>query len=145
MFPFFSENLDIGENYTRGELCDLMNIRYSEEIECGVFKLKYYSTIILFSTIKNNLKYVNGRFSDTNFLYSSNSYCLDSDIINHQSFRKELLLLVRIDESTGFYYFGRCKYSHKLELPRSRFPLYCLELLDTCFSNVKGIEILEVS
>lgn len=141
MIPYFSENLDIYENYTRGELCDLLNIDYSDEIERGVYNPIHYSTIIFFSTIKNRAGYINGKISDTEFIYSANNQYLDTEITQHQFTRKELLLFVRIDEKTGFYYFGRCNYSHEYKLTNSRHPLYCLELLETRFSNVTDIEI----
>lgn len=144
MPPYLSEDLDISENYTRGELCDLMKINYNDEIESGVYKPRNYSSIILFSTIENSLQYINGRLSDTSFIYSANRYFIDPEIISHQRMHKELLLFVRMDIETGFYYFGRCNYSHEHNSQRSRFPLYCIELLDTKFSNVKGIVIPEV-
>ncbi len=146
--PYFSENdnLEIGENYTRGMLCDLLNIPYSTDIERGVYKPTHYSTIIFFSTINNWAGYINGKISDTEFLYSANGQHLDPEITQHQFTQKELLLFVRIDENTGFYYFGRCKYSREYQLPNSMFPLYCLELFDEQrFSDVKGIEIPELS
>lgn len=139
--PYFSEKLDIYENYTRGQLCDLMSLDFNEEIERGVYKPTHYSTIIFFSTINNWAGYINGKNSDTEFIFSANSQYLDREIIQHQFTRKELLLFVRINEETGFYYFGPCKYSHEYHLPNSRYPLYCLELLETKFSNVSDIEI----
>ena len=130
---YFSDKLDIYENYTRGQLCDLLNIPFNTDIVRGVYKPQNYSTIFFFSTINNWAGYINGKISDIEFLYSANS----------QYTRKELLLFVRIDENTGFYYFGRCKYSHSRDhrLPNYLFPLYCLELLETRFSNVIGIDI----
>jgi|LSQX01.3.fsa_nt_gb hypothetical protein len=141
--PYFSDKLDIYENYTRGELCDLMNIDYNENIERAVYKPTHYSTIIFFSTIHNNPGYIDGKISDTEFLYSANNQYLDTEITQHQFTRKELLLFVRIDQETGFYYFGRCNYSYSRDhrLPNYLFPLYCLELLETRFSNVIGIDI----
>ena len=86
--PKFSEKLDIYENYTRGELCDLMNIEFNDEIERGVYKPRDYSTIIFFSTIHNNAGYINGKISDTEFLYSANSQYLDPEITQHQFTQK---------------------------------------------------------
>lgn len=144
--PCFSKLLDFGENYTRGQLCDLLDIDFTDDIERGVYKPAHYSTIILFSTINNWARYVNGKISDTEFLYSASGPFLDQELIQHQFTGKELLLFVRIDEETGFYYFGRCKYIHDYRLPNSRFPLYCLQLLDKQkFSDVNGIEIPDLS
>lgn len=143
--PYFSEKLDIYENYTRGQLCDLLNIDYTDDIERGVYKPTHYSTIIFFSTIKNRAGYINGKISDTKFLYSSNNQYLDPEITQHQFTQKELLLFVRIDQETGFYYFGPCKYSREYQLPNYPYPLYCLELLDTKFSDVRFIEIPDLS
>ena len=157
---FFSddENLEIGENYLRSELCEYMNIVFTKDIEKGVYKPRNYSSIIFFSTIDNNPsypdypsyiilpKFINGKLSDTKFIFSSNrpDY-LDPDITVHQYMQRELLLFVRIDQETGFYYFGRCKYLHEHNIPNYPFPLYCLELLDTRFSDVKGVEIPDLS
>jgi len=140
---YFSDKLDIYENYTRGQLCDLLNIPFNTDIVRGVYKPQNYSTIFFFSTINNWAGYINGKISDIEFLYSANNQYLDPEITQHQFTRKELLLFVRIDENTGFYYFGRCKYSHSRDhrLPNYLFPLYCLELLETRFSNVIGIDI----
>lgn len=140
-----NENLEIGENYTRGQLCDLMNIKYTDEIEGGIYKPTQYSTIILFSTIKNRARYINGKISDTEFIFSANSQFLDPEITQHQFTKKELLLFVRIDEETGFYYFGPCDYTREYRLPNSRFPLYFLELVKTRFSDVGDIEIPDLS
>ena len=143
--PYFSEKLDIYDNYTRGELCVLLGIPYNDEIEWGVYKPRGYSSIFLFSTINNNVGYTNRKVSDDEYLYSANNQLLDPEITQHQITGKELLLFVRIDRETGFYYFGPCKYSHEYILPNSRYPLYCLELLETRFSDVKGIEIPDLS
>lgn len=143
--PYFSEKLDNYENYTRGQLCDLLEIPYNTEIERGVYKPTHYSTIILFSTIQNRAGYVNGKISDTEFLYSANNQQLDSEITQHQFMGKEILLFVRIDQETGFYYFGPCKFSREYGLPGSRYPLYCLGLLTTRFSNIKDIGIPDLS
>ena len=139
--PKFSEKLDNYDNYTRGQLCDLLKIPYNTDIERGVYKPRNYSSFLFFSTIHNNVGYINGKISDTEFLYSANSQYLDPEIIQHLFTRKELLLFVRIDQNTGFYYFGPCKYSREYKFPNSRYPLYCLELLETRFSNVIGIDI----
>ena len=139
--PKFSEKLDIYDNYTRGQLCDLLKIPYNTDIERGVYKPRNYSSILFFSTINNWARYINGKISDTEFLYSANNQLLDPEIIQHQFTLKELLLFVRMDQEKGFYYFGPCKYSHEHNLPNSRYPLYCLELLETRFSNVIGIDI----
>lgn len=141
--PYFSENdnLVIGENYTRGELCDLMNIDYGDEIEGGVFKPWNYSSILFFSTIHNNAGYINGKISDSEFLYSANNQNLDPEIKQHQFTGKELLLFVRIDQETGFYYFGKCNYSGNHRLPNYPYPLYVLKLKDTTFSQMRDIEI----
>jgi len=143
--PYFSDELDICENYTRGQLCDLLNIPFNADIVRGVYKPQNYSTIMFFSTINNWAGYFNRKISDTEFLYSANSQDLDLEITQHQFTRKELVLFVRIDQETGFYYFGRCNYTREHNLPNSRFPLYCLELLDTKFSNVRGVEIPDLS
>lgn len=158
--PFLSENesLEIGENYLRSDICEYLNIRYKKnDIERGVYKPRRYSTIIFFSTIDNHPYYIrypddinqprfiNGKLSDTSFIFSAISANLDNDIINHQYSNKELLLFIRKDETTGFYYFGRCKYLREEESSLSRFPLYCLELLDTRFSEVKGIAVPELN
>lgn len=156
--PFLSENenLEIGENYLRSDICEYLNIRYTDDIERGVYKPTHYSTIIFFSTINNHPYYIrypddinqprfiNGKLSDTSFIFSAISADLDNDIINHQYCNKELLLFIRKDETTGFYFFGRCKYLQEYSSPRSVFPLYCLELLDTRFSEVKGIAVPEL-
>ena len=160
MLPHFSdnENLEIDWNYAyaRRDLCDYMNIEYiREEIERGIYKPSRYSSILIFSTIDNHPsypgyqrfidKYINGKLSNTEFLFSSNYRQLDPDITQHQIMNKELMLFVRKDESTDFFYFGRCNYSRDYELQNYPFPLYCLELLDTNFSDVKGIEIPDLS
>lgn len=140
--PYFSEKLDIYDNYTRGELCDLLNIDFGEHIEGGVFHPLGYSSIFLFSTIHNNAGYTNGKLSDTEYFHSSNHHFLNTDIIQHQITGKELLLFVRIDQETGFYYFGKCNYQHPYELINYQFPLYLLKLEDgNHFSKVKNIEI----
>lgn len=143
--PYFSKKLDFYDNYTRGELSDLLGVPFTTDIERGVYKPINYSTIILFSTIKNRAGYVNGKISDTVFLYSANNQYLDSEITQQQFMQTELLLFVRIDEETGFYYFGSCKYSHEYKLPNSRFPLYCLVILKTRISNLIGIDIPDLS
>ena len=91
--PYLSENenLEIGENYTRGELCDLMNIDYTDEIERGIYKPTHYSTFLFFSTIHNNAGYINGNLSNTEFLYSANRQYLDTEITQHRFNLKELL------------------------------------------------------
>ena len=142
---YFSDKLDIYENYTRGQLCDLLNIPFNTDIVRGVYKPQNYSTIFFFSTINNWAGYINGKISDIEFLYSANNQYLDPEITQHQFTRKELLLFVRIDENTGFYYFGRCKYSREYGLPHYQYPLYCIELLKTRFSNVSDIEIPDLS
>ena len=143
--PKFSEKLDIYDNYTRGELCDLLGVPYNTDIERGIYKPANYSSILFFSTINNWAGYINGKISDPDYIYSANNQVLDPEITQNQFIQKEMLLFVRIDQETGFYYFGQCRYLHPYELPNYPFPLYCLELLDTKFSNVRGVEIPDLS
>ncbi len=158
--PYLSEkeNLEIDWNYaySRRVLCNYMNIEYvKEEIERGIFKPNRFPSILIFSTIDNHPgypgyltyleRYINGKISDNEFLYSSNNQSLDPDITQHQIMKKELLLFVRKDDTTDFYYFGRCNYSHEYNLPNYPYPLYCLELMDTRFSDVRDIEIPDLS
>lgn len=143
--PLFSEKLDIYDNYTRGELCDLLRVPYNTDIERGVYKPANYSSILFFSTINNRAGYINGKISDTEYIYSANTQVLDPEITQNQFTQKEMLLFVRIDQETGFYYFGRCNYTHEHILSNSRFPLYCLKLLNTNFSIVSGIEVPDLS
>ena len=101
---------------------------------------------IFFSTNNKNIGYINGRLSNTKIIFSSTApHYLESDVTNHQLIQKELLLFVRIDQETGFYYFGRCNYSREHNLPNYPFLLYCLELLDTRISDLNVIEISELS
>ena len=143
--PKFSEKLDIKENYTRGQLCDLLEIPYTTDIERGIYKPRNFSSILFFSTINNRAGYINGKISDIEYIYSANSQTLDTDITQNQFTQKEMLLFVRIDQETGFYYFGRCNYIREHKLLNSRFPLYCLKLLNTKFSDVVGIEVPDLS
>lgn len=144
--PKFSEKLDIYDNYTRGQLCDLLKIPYNTDIERGVYKPRNYSSILFFSTINNRARYINGKISDTEFLYSANNQLLDPEIIQHQFTLKELLLFVRIDQETGFYYFGQCRYLRPHELQNYPLTPYCLELTENRrFSDVKDIDIPDLS
>lgn len=141
----FSEKLDIYDNYTRGELCDLLGVSYTTDIERGVYKPASYSSILFFSTINNRAGYINGKISDTEYIYSANSQTLDQDITQNQFTQNEMLLFVRMDQETGFYYFGPCTYTGEYYIKQSRFPLYCLKLLKTKFSDVKVLEIPNLS
>ena len=156
--PNLSDHLDCGENYSREDLCKIMQIKYvKNEIEVGIYKPRRHSSILFFSTIENHPSYVgypsyinqpkfiNGKISDTEFIFSANNQNLDQDITLHKITHKELLLFVRKDDTTNFYYFGQCRYLRPHELPNYPFPLYCLELLDTKFSNVRGVEIPDLS
>ena len=143
--PYFSdnENLEIGENYTRGMLADYLNTRYvKEKIERRTYVTPHYSSIIFFSTIDNTYRSVEGRLSDTIFVFSRGNYIIG----DNESMHKEILLFVRMDDSTGFYYFGRCNYYEEYEnLENYADSFYFLELMDTRFSKNKGIEIPDLS
>lgn len=141
---YFSENpyMEIGENYTRGMLCEYMDIKYcKEEIERGIYKPNKFSSVFFFSTLENPFRYFNGRFSANEFLFSSNKNYLDNMVTQHNLNHNELILFIRKDEETGFYYFGRCKYSGDYRIKGYGYPLYILELIDTGFSKVKYIEV----
>lgn len=139
--------LEIGEyTYTRGDLCDLMNIKYkNDKVEHGIYKPEKYSSVFIFSTINNYLNtYYNAKYSANTFIFSGNGGQKDFDLTKHIERSNELLLFIRVDENTGFYYFGRCRYTCEYEKPGYNLPLYGLELLDTLFSNTKWIDIPEV-
>ena len=146
-----NENLEIDWNYAyaRKDLCDYMNIKYvKEEIERIVYQPPHYSTIIIFSTINNVWGYIYGKISDTEFIITRTGnlpYHYRHAITSHQSLDKELLLFIRKDDSTGFYYFGRCKYSYEYRSENYPIPFCCLNLLDTNFSDARVIEIPDLS
>ncbi len=142
---FLSQNEDliIGENYTRGMLNDLIGLQKypRDEIEKGIYKPSRYSSVLIFSTIDNKWGYFNIKKNDTLFIFSGNGAASDQNLIRHKEFFYELLLFIRINQDTGFYYFGRCSYEGDYELDNYTLPLYGLELLDTRFSQVKEIDI----
>ena len=156
--PYLSDDLDIGEYYSRDDLCKIMGIRYvRNEIEKGIYEPRRFLSILLFSTIDNHPsyidypsyinqpKFIDGKISDTVYLFSANSQYLDQHLTQHKITQKELLLFIRKDDKTIFYFVGRCDYSCEYRLPNYPFPLYCLELLDTRFSDVKDIDIPDLS
>jgi len=136
---YFSENdfMYLGSNYTRGMLCEYMGINpYPRvEIEKGIYKPTRFSSVFIFSTIKNRWKLHNLKKSDALFIFSGNGDHNASALIQqHRVTNNELLLFIRMTEETGFYYFGRCEYAGEYRLNGYRFPLYGLELKDTSFS-----------
>lgn len=142
------DGLEIGDyTYTRGDLCDLMNMKYQDDkVENGIYKPEKYSSVFIFSTIKNYLNtYYNAKYSDNTFIFSGNGEEKDYNLTKHIEWGNELLLFIRIDENTGFYYFGRCRYTCEYEKSGYKFPLYGLELLDSLFSKNKWIDIPEAS
>lgn len=149
--PILSENknLEIDWNYAyaRKDLCDYMNIPYVRpEIERIVYQPPHYSTIIIFSTINNVLGYEYGKISDDKFIITRNRGFPYTDVIsNHESMNKELLLFIRKDDSTGFYYFGPCKFIDEYRSSNYRFPFCCLELLKTKFSDTCVVELPDLS
>lgn len=141
---YFSENpeLVIGENYTRGMLCDLMDINYcKDEIEKGMYKCSKFSSIFIFSTINNYWNYYNIKMNDSLFLFSGNGERKDQLLIQHKAMNCELLLFIRMCEETGFYYFGRCEFVDEYKLKGYDLPLYGLELKDTKLNIVQEINI----
>ena len=60
----------------------------------------------------------------------------DMGLVWQTNLQKELVLFVRRDQETGFYYFGGCKDSHEYNSPNYPFPHSYLEFWDTKFSDV---------
>lgn len=90
---------------------------------------------MIFVTLINPYGFIYGKTSDTTFLTSKYG--------NTRNVNEELLF-IRNNDSTGFYYFGRSKYSGVLTIAGYEAQFYCLELLDTKFSKVNGIEVPEL-
>lgn len=144
---YFSEHplMQIGVNYTRGMLCDYMGIKYcKDEIERGIFKPSRYSSVFVFSTKENNWGYLNGKYTDNTYLFSSNNYYPDSKLTQHKIIHNELILFIRKNEESGFFYFGRCNFTEMYKVDGYKYKLYGLELIDTKFSNIKSFEVPQI-
>lgn len=144
---YFSENdyMYLGANYTRGMLCEYMGITpYPRvEIEKGIYKPTRFSSVFIFSTIKNRWKLHNLKKSDALFIFSGNGDHNASALIRqHRATNNELLLFIRVTDETGFYYFGRCEYAGEYRMNGYPLPLFGLALQDTRFSILaKRIDI----
>ncbi len=128
-----SESLDHYENYTRGMLSDIMGLDWrivETAITQGIFKPTGFNSILLFSTL-DNTAHINFKLDDYRFVYTA----IHININNN-----EILLFIRENQETGFYYFGRCNYIEEVQL--SGFRCLCiLDLIDTKFSKVKELKI----
>jgi hypothetical protein len=156
-----SNELDIGENYTRGELCDLMHYSWKESINdiyCGIYKPSSYSSVFLFSTINNPFGYRNFSLNDNNFVFSGRNIDIynydieaklpklmgntDDVLTMHKLLNNELLLFIRLTAETGFYYFGKAEFINSYSIKKYYHPIYHIQLLETTFSaQSKKIEL----
>lgn len=124
-----STQLDIGEMYTRGDLSGLLGYQKypSQAIGVGVFSPPMVQSILIFSTIFNGKSWVNYKMDDQHFVYTADPKQLLTG--------KELLLFIRKDQDSSFYYFGRCKYTREIQVKSYYYKVCVLELLDTTFSK----------
>lgn len=129
MLPNLSVQLDIGDNYTRGQLSTLMGFANypAAAIQTGVFSSPRINSVLIFSTIFNGRCWVNYKLDDTHFVYTADPASLPSN--------KELLLFIRKDQNAGFYYFGRCKFEKEIDVTNYSYKVCILRLLDTTFSK----------
>jgi hypothetical protein len=140
---FLSNNQDliIGDNYTRGMLSDLLNIKYPrDEIERGIYKPKNCSSVLLFFTIQNPWGHYYARISDSEIV---TNYSAISVLKEYQK-NNELLLFIRDDYESGFDYLGQCQPTEQHKDQRG-FPYYGLRLLEVKFSEVKGVNVPEAN
>ncbi len=128
-----SENLDLYENYTRGMISDIIGLNWNtveSAITQGIYKPPGVNSILLISTL-NNLAHINFKLNDRMFVYTE---------IHFNVGNNEILLFIRENQETGFYYFGRCNYLEEVQVMNFRC-LCILKLLDAKFSKVEGINI----
>jgi len=123
---FASENLKVGEIYTRKSLAKLFHIT-DATLNTGVFKPKNHSSVWLFVTRKkaaNQPKYVDDLVGITLHWQGQASGKSDLMIIEHKSRDLELLLFYRDEPKqyadAGFRYVGLVEYAaHKAGHPTS--------------------------
>lgn len=116
MSTFASENLKVGEIYTRKSLAKLFHIT-DATLNTGVFKPKNHSSVWLFVTRKkaaNQPKYVDFLSGKTLHWQGQTSGKSDQMIIDHKNRDLELLLFYREDPKqyadAGFRYLGPVEY-----------------------------------
>ncbi len=148
-----SEQLDIGDNYLRSDICALMGKSYEKDaIERGIYKPKFFDSVILFSTLKNESGYINFQLDEKHYIFSGKRNFNDTNLINHYMNGYELLLFIRETQETGFYYYGSSKYCGEainLEIVAKmlkiyQLPFYIVELLETTLSKVSEIHIPKI-
>lgn len=149
-----SIELDIGENYTRGEISDLMHYSWREsinEIYCGIYKPSSYSSVLLFSTINNPFGYKNWPESDDLYIFSGrhiDTYTGNTDdcLTKHKLFNYELLLFIRQSSETGFFYYGKSEFVKQVTIRKYYHPIYVIRLLETKFSSqAKNLNLIPLT